>query len=81
MKYEQVNHRMLFRVVHTKKGTFRTVSKYFLVEIEEMISMIDPVGCTKAKVRRRRQQVTKYRSDLHTELDRDLSTERPAVGP
>ena len=26
------------RVVHTKKGTFRTVSNYFLVEIEELLS-------------------------------------------
>ena len=37
MQFEQANHRMLFRVVHTKKETFRTVSEYFLVEIEELL--------------------------------------------
>ena len=38
MQYEKANSRMLFRVVHTKRRTFRTVSNYFLVEIEEFLS-------------------------------------------
>ena len=32
---------MLFRVINTKKGNLRTVSSYFLVEIEERLEKRD----------------------------------------
>ena len=37
MQYEKANSRMLLRAVHTKKGTFRKVSDYFLIKIEELL--------------------------------------------
>ena len=37
MQYEKANSRMLFRVVKTDEGTFRTVSSYFLTEIEKLL--------------------------------------------
>ena len=40
VQYEKANSRMLF-VVNMKKGTFRTVSDYFLVEIEELLEKRD----------------------------------------
>ena len=37
MQYEKADSRMLFRVAHTEKRTFRTVSDYILMEIEELL--------------------------------------------
>ena len=39
--YEQDNSDLIFRVVAVKKGTFRTVSSYFFVEIEEILENED----------------------------------------
>ena len=42
MQYEKAsNGKMPFRVINTKKGNFRTVSSYFLVEIEELLEKRD----------------------------------------
>ena len=41
MQYEKANYMMQFRVLHTKKGTFGTVSSYFLVEVEELLEKSD----------------------------------------
>ena len=41
MQYKKANYMMLFRVFHTKKGTFRTVSSYFFVEVEELLGKSD----------------------------------------
>ena len=37
-QYEKINPNMLFRIVDTKKGTFRTVCEYFFVEIERLLN-------------------------------------------
>ena len=37
-QYEKLNPNMLFRVVNTRKGTYRTVCEYFLVEIEKLLN-------------------------------------------
>ena len=36
-QYEKVNKKVVFRVITTKKGNFRTVSEYFLVEVEQLL--------------------------------------------
>ena len=36
-EYEKASKKALFRVITTKKGSFRTVSEYFLVEIEQLL--------------------------------------------
>ena len=41
LQYEKTNNRALFRVITTKKGTFRTVSKYFLVDVEKLLEESD----------------------------------------
>ena len=38
LQYENVNPNMTFKVIKTKKGVFRTVSHYFVVEIERLIN-------------------------------------------
>lgn len=35
--YKKENYTMIFRVIQTKKGTFRTVSSYFYSEIEQLL--------------------------------------------
>ena len=35
--YENENPGLIFRIVTLKKGTFRTVSDYFFIEIEEIL--------------------------------------------
>ena len=39
--YKQDNSDLIFRVVTVKKGTFRTVSSYFFIEIEEILENKD----------------------------------------
>ena len=39
--YERDNCDLIFRIVTVKKGTFRTVSSYFFVEIEEILENED----------------------------------------
>ena len=36
-----MNNRVLFRVITTKKGTFRIVSEYFLVDVEKLLQESD----------------------------------------
>ena len=36
-EYKKASKKALFRVITTKKGSFRTVSEYFLVEIEQLL--------------------------------------------
>ena len=38
--YENENKRLFFRVVTVKNGTFRTVSSYFLKEVEDILENI-----------------------------------------
>ena len=35
------NYTMIFRILETKKGTYRTNSSYFLHEIEELLEQSD----------------------------------------
>ena len=37
INYEEKNYTMIFRILETKKGTYRTNSSYFLHEIEELL--------------------------------------------
>ena len=37
LNYEKSNYQYLFRVIYTKKGAFRTVSNYFVVEVEKLL--------------------------------------------
>ena len=37
LNYEKSNYQYLFRVIYTKKGAFRTVSDYFVVEVEKLL--------------------------------------------
>ena len=37
IKYENENDLLIFRIITLEKGTFRTVSEYFLKEIEEIL--------------------------------------------
>ena len=37
IKYENENHPLIFRIITLENGTFRTVSDYFLKEIEEIL--------------------------------------------
>ena len=39
--YENENHPLFFRIITLKNGTFRTVSDYFLKEIEEILEVKD----------------------------------------
>ena len=39
--YENENHPLTFRIITLKNGTFRTVSDYFLKEIEEILEEKD----------------------------------------
>ena len=41
IKYENENHPLIFKIVTLKNGTFRTVSDYFLKEIEEILEEKD----------------------------------------
>ena len=41
IRYENENKSLIFRVVTVKKGTFRTVSGYFLKEIEDILKNIN----------------------------------------
>ena len=37
INYEEKNYTMIFRILETKKGTYRTNRSYFLHEIEELL--------------------------------------------
>ena len=39
--YEKKNYTMIFRILETKKGTYRTNSSYFLHEVEELPKQSD----------------------------------------
>ena len=41
INYEEKNYTMIFRILETKKGTYRTNSSYFLHEIEELLEQSD----------------------------------------
>ena len=41
MQYKKENYMMIFRVLYTKIGAFRTVSDYFLVEAEKLLEESD----------------------------------------
>ena len=39
--YENENENLIFRVITIEKGTYRTVSSYFLTEVENILERID----------------------------------------
>ena len=41
LQYKIMNNRALFRVITTKKGTFRIVSEYFPVDVEKLFQESD----------------------------------------
>ena len=73
MQYEEASSRMLFRVLRTDKGTFRTVRSYFLIEIEKILKENDLNDRFGWLYKHTAAATSEIKLDLYAELNHNLS--------
>ena len=73
MQYKRANCRILFRVVKADKGTFRTMSSYFLIDIEKLLMENDLKDRFVWLCKHENAGAREIKLDLHTESNCNLS--------